>query len=321
MSTTKRVVQSESSGLPNADGRGNAKIPPEIIAMLGTQSDSDLARKCGLSRSTIRHARLARGIELHKDGYHLPEEILNQLGTMRDCQLARIAGRAESTIRSARERRGIPKFLAPRHHSLESGSSKINRAGAISRTASKYVSLSSLKADQLDELKAKLPYCTITSLSRSTGISPHVLTTLRKKLKIPSSELRYEPSPELLACLGKQPDTTVAKAFKVKPKWVRKVRRIYSIPKFDPLHGYLERYKPLLGKVSDRFLERHFGHAKSTIRELRERLGIAPYQQRGEHSGKPSDEVMQLLEQLDSHSGDIDQATAATRGVDSNNAA
>lgn len=332
-------AKAQSGNSTGAKKRNAHSIPAEIIALLGTESDADLARKACVSRSIIRHARLARGIDLYK-GHHLPAEIIGQLGTMRDSKLAKLAGRPESTIRSARERRGIPRFvIGPQIQNSTSPSEiqRVSRHGAKSRLAkvanrseSTIRSVSerrgkprsvigpqtrtspspseierdsrhgfkSLTNEQIEYLKEKLPYCSTSSLSRRTGISTATLTTLRKKLNIPVSELRYEPSAELLAALGQSPDTVIAERFNLKKKWVRKVRKIFSIPAYKAEPVLVERFIPLLGKVSDRFLARYFGYEVSTYRLLRERLGISPYQARGRHSGKPSEEVQKLLAQL-----------------------
>lgn len=290
-------AKAQSGNPAGAKKRNAQRIPAEIIALLGTESDADLARKACVSRSIIRHARLARGIDLYKE-HHLPAEIIDQLGTMRDSKLAKLAGRSESTIRSARERRGIPRFVIGHQTRKCPSPSEIER---VSRHGFK-----SLTNEQVEYLKEKLPYCSTSSLSRRTGISATTLTTLRKRLNIPVSELRHEPSPELLAALGQAPDTVIAERFNLKKKWVRKVRKVFSIPAYKAKPAPVEKFTPLLGKVSDRFLVRYFGYEVSTYRLLRERLGIPPYQARGRHSGKPSEEVQKLLVQLSHFRKDTD---------------
>lgn len=91
--------------------RSPQRLSDEVIAALGTMPDRALAKKTGRAESTIRTARMARGIAQATTKSTLDDEAIGALGTMSDIDLATKIGRSESTIRSARTRRGIAKYV------------------------------------------------------------------------------------------------------------------------------------------------------------------------------------------------------------------
>lgn len=284
----------EPTKSPRKKYKNSAIIPAEIIALFGIESDSDLARKSGLSRSVIRHARLARGIETNGE-HHLPLEIINKLGTMRDGMLADLCGRSESTIRSARERREIPRFV-PSHVSI-----LINEVPEPDTDAHLQGLLAALTEDQHAFLKAKMPHWTLARISRATGLHVNDLFALRKHLKIPAFALRVAPSPALLSALGKEPDRVVASKFNVKYSWVHRVRNAYYIAPYKSPAAEVKIFTPLLGKVADKSLSRYFGNTPYAYRSLRKRLGIPAYPVKGRYSSLPNDNVRELLEQFSAY--------------------
>lgn len=95
---------------------------PEMLAMLGQYSDSDLAEQFGVDRKTIEYRRTLLGIKRKPQtnfvippmgGWNkkdLPEELIEQLGTMPDHQLGTLFGMSKAPIMRARKARGIPSY-------------------------------------------------------------------------------------------------------------------------------------------------------------------------------------------------------------------
>lgn len=107
-------------------GVGRVDWTPELIAMLGTIADSEIAKIAGCERKTVTYQRDVRGIPAAMDrtkntpppangGWNkiaLPNSIMAQLGTMPDYKLAEVAGVNKNKIAIERRSAGIPSYAA-----------------------------------------------------------------------------------------------------------------------------------------------------------------------------------------------------------------
>ena len=255
------------------------KLPVEVIRLLGTMSDDDLAKSCGRPRSTIRSARLGRGIEASIKKQGLEKEIVLLLGTMPDCRLADLAACNESTIRSARTRRGIDKFVkssntGPRKHSDTPTSTKIAR---LSEGRSDV--LARLVAIKLNpEIDPKLIECLGTMEDADAGdkfgMSRRAVCSLRNRLGIRA----FDPTTEnalLIELLGTQKDESLAREFGKSPQAVARLRTKFGIARYV-LENDSEILK-VLGKMTDVDVARRFGCTTVSVATLRAKHNIGRY--------------------------------------------
>jgi hypothetical protein len=123
---------------------------------------------------------------------------------------------------------------------------------------------------------------TDAEVSRLTGISSRHVATARKKHNIKRMGFRSAADSELLASLGKMPDTEIASKFNRTLKWVRKARAKLGIERYSPeqIGAQLEKNSEvieLLGKEPDRRLAARFGGSPSLYRQMRNRRNIPVY--------------------------------------------
>lgn len=107
-------------------GIGRVSWTPEILALLGTVPDSQIAAQIGCERKTVSYRRQCLGIPASFDrtnnipppangGWNrktLPDRIIAVLGTVPDWKLAEQAGVSKKRIMDERHRRGIPSYAA-----------------------------------------------------------------------------------------------------------------------------------------------------------------------------------------------------------------
>ncbi len=95
----------------------------------------------------------------------------------------------------------------------------------------------------------------------------------------PDNMIEQQLSPELIARLGKEPDTKLAAEFKVRLGAVKWARRKRGIPGFSYLEALPKNpeFMALLGKASDYELGRRFGCSNATVKIIRESLGVPVY--------------------------------------------
>lgn len=113
--------------------RPKASWTAEAVALLGTMSDSAVAKQLGIGVAAVRQARGDRGIPAHrlqaparaakppKKAAHagvrgrrpieLPTRCMQLLGAMPDVDIARKAGVSVDTVRRRRAEAGIPQYL------------------------------------------------------------------------------------------------------------------------------------------------------------------------------------------------------------------
>lgn len=255
------------------------KLTPKVIKLLGCMSDDDLAKCCGRPRSTIRTARLARGIEAFIKKQELGKEFILLLGTMTDSRLAALADCNESTIRSARTRRGIGRFVktantAPQNPSVTPPPT--NGVRLPDRKAATRVKRAVLKRNP--ELDPKLLECLGTmedgDVGEKFGMSRKAICNLRNKHGIQA----FDPTTEnelMLTLLGTQKDECLARRFGKSPKAVARLRAKFGIPRYV-LENDSEILKAL-GKISDAEVARRFGCSTVSVATLRAKHDISRF--------------------------------------------
>ena len=90
-------------------------MPPEILPLLGTVPDAELARRFGLNRCTVRYWRRERGIDACPGARGVkPQErpYDAELGRRSDADIAREYGVTRAAVSERRRRRGIAAFSA-----------------------------------------------------------------------------------------------------------------------------------------------------------------------------------------------------------------
>jgi hypothetical protein len=117
-------------GFGGQGGSGSHRLSwtPELDALLGKVSDSDIAQQLGCDRKSVAYRREKLGISRCPQtnfvvpplgGWNridLPDEIISQLGKVSDSQLARQAGVCSSVVGRHRVERGIASYGHSANH-------------------------------------------------------------------------------------------------------------------------------------------------------------------------------------------------------------
>lgn len=83
---------------------------PDVIALLGVESDVKIGQMLECDSESVRARRIALGIAPVVVMTKLPEEAYGLLGTMPDTEIAKKYGVGIYAIRGARKKRGVPAF-------------------------------------------------------------------------------------------------------------------------------------------------------------------------------------------------------------------
>lgn len=255
------------------------KLPTNVFNLLGCMSDDDLAKSCGRPRSTIRTARLARGIEAFIKKRELGNEFILLLGTIPDSHIAALADCNESTIRSARTRRGIGRFVKTANtapHKPSVTPPPTNGVHLPDRKAATRVKRAVIKRNP--ELDPKLVHCLGTMEDRDVGenfgMSGKAICNLRNKHGIKA----FDPTTEnelMLTLLGTQKDESLARRFGNSPQAVARLRTKFGIPRYV-LENDREILKAL-GKITDAEVARRFGCSTVSVATLRAKHNIGRF--------------------------------------------
>nr|WP_192963445.1 hypothetical protein [Pseudomonas fluorescens]CEK42280.1 hypothetical protein PQBR57_0327 [Pseudomonas fluorescens SBW25] len=262
-------------------------LDEQTIEALGTKPDADLAREAGRSESSIRSARTRRGIPtfeqtisqqrkqnpetssqprprkpLSPDDNRLSKITLTQdiesaLGLEPDRALAKKAGISPSALRWQRIKRGITPYIPS---AMALSNAYIPDAAAL------YL----------------MTWASDAAVAKQLGITTWKVIKLRAEYNIPGLCLQIEPPVGLIEALGTKPDCELAIAFKLKRRWVSKMRKLLKIPKHKPVSDVMQSVPESLimqlGKLSDRKLGQVYGISAWYIRALRDERGIKPKQ-------------------------------------------
>lgn len=237
--------------------KADSPLPTELLGLLGTASDRELARRYSIPLHRIRSERLSRGIASSRQ-LDLPTQLLGLLGTASDRELARRFSISMHTIRRERLSRGIACFSPNHHDSIAASDAATTRLPAI------------LSEDQTRLLGTMAD----VALSRLTGVSNLTIGGLRRELGIPPYRPVISWSEEQNRLLGTMHDVALAKQFGLTNYQVRDQRIKLGIAVFsDWTAGALD----MLGKVPDLEIVQA-SEGKLTlpaVRAKRRKLGIS----------------------------------------------
>ena len=232
--------------------------PPWLVELLGKLPDARLARSLGRNCSTVAIERRRRGIPPFRP-QRRPHEwtaaSIAQLGTASDGDVAAALGLTRPQVQYRRRMLGIPPFVPPPHDPVN----------ASPWTPADLALLGTMSDQQA-----------ATRLGRTVG----PVSTRRRQRKIRP----FHPRPpdvvwtaEMLEQLGRVRDAELAERYGISTKTVKKKRRLLGIP------GLIERRHVVPGAGVRALLRqptvevrRRTGLARSTIRRLRDELGVEP---------------------------------------------
>lgn len=104
----KVIAKRQMLGIENpVVAKSKAKWTPAIVRLLGTMQDVDLAKKTGISVSSIRGRRLRQGIAAYRKPDPLTPALVKQLGKKSDQQIGQLTGLSARRIAERRRELGI----------------------------------------------------------------------------------------------------------------------------------------------------------------------------------------------------------------------
>lgn len=234
-------------------------LPPKYLKLLGVIPDAQLAIRSGETIASIRRRRVELKLPpAPRYNYPIEERFLPMLGKIGDSEFARLAGVPVSAVIHRRNKIGIPAVHAPRgRKKVTLDPSYFSMLGKISDVA----------------------------IGEMSGVSRFIVARVRKELRVsPEPGVRFGGRsltvlpPHLIAKLGKESDLSLAEEAGVGPNIIARSRRERGIPmaRSSAAAQSIEPFKHLLGKSTDAELGREHGVPFSTIKLMRNRLGIAP---------------------------------------------
>jgi len=255
----REVSLPATANLERTPARPRLAWPKKLVSLLGRIPDQELARRAGVSLSTVATERQRRGIEAcyaKRDPIRWTPEMIERLGTASDREVAEELKIPRSCVRRKRTLLGIPPFFPTQAH-VRPRTAKWTR---------KNLALLGKVIDKELARRMKVNYTTINRKRQQLGIPP---------CRPPAH--RIEWTEEMLALLGKVCDSTVAGRYGISSFSVFRKRRELGIPPY--LNNYsvvpTPELKALLHlPLPSLELERRTGLHRSTIRSLRTKMGI-----------------------------------------------
>ncbi|MFL6201408.1 MAG: hypothetical protein ACJ76J_19735 [Thermoanaerobaculia bacterium] len=229
--------------------------PAHLLELLGKIPDATLARRAGISWSTVQEERRRRGIppaRPQRPPVDWSEDMIQLLGTAEDKEVAAELGIPTASVFRKRRILGIPAYR--------------------SRVLRKDPFWTSRRI-------ARLGTAPDRDLAREWKVLPGIVCYHRVMLGIPP----FHPPPRrvrwtanMTRLLGKIPDTGVAQRFGIGLRTVRAERLRRKIPPFRPAPYKVVRTPALRPDLSRPLKEaaRRTGLAKDTLRKLRRDLGV-----------------------------------------------
>ncbi len=218
------------------------------LALLGRDSDANVARRLRVSRSTVLLKRLELAIPSYgrrPAPVRWSARMVALLGKVTDAEISRRYGMTKNTVMRKRRELGIPSPLAPR---------------AVARTPA------------LAQILKALPD---QDVRREHGLSRSTVRILRRELGIAAPET---PDPrwtrEWLARLGKELDRTLAGSMGIATWVVTYKRRSLGIPANRPKHLWTADECGLLGRHPDVDVARAVGVSLLAVQLKRRSLGV-----------------------------------------------
>lgn len=217
---------------------------------LGKASDAEVAKRLGLSRTTVMLKRQELGVPTHEPALKpiaWSPKMIALLGKVTDTEVARRFGIHQVSVLRKREELRIP----PKQH---------GKPVARTRTLRSILRLPNR------ELQTRF------------AVSPTVAYMLRRKLGIPppDDDRKVVWTKRDLARLGKEPDLSLAKDMGISHSAVNRKRRDLGIPARLPMHRWTEAECSLLGRLSDREIGDRLGLSPRSVMWKRLSLSIPP---------------------------------------------
>lgn len=214
---------------------------PEREALLGTDSDQNIADRLGIPQHRAAYRRRCLGIPAFRPRHRIDWKPIDPyLGKYPDQQIADRFGLFPPSVYRRRIKLGIPP-----HHPAR-------------RTV--------VRDDRLRELVRK-PNAEITEISKGT------VAKARKELNVPTPPRPTPWTPEVLARLGKEPDETLAEELGLKTDTVRHKR--YEMRRWlrKPRRRWTERELELLRRTpDDREVAQKLGRSLKAVRHMRAKV-------------------------------------------------
>jgi hypothetical protein len=233
---------------PFAAGRPGYRWSPRALELLGALPDAEIARRLGFSVETVRLKRE----DLHIPAFGTPRRRLRWtkkqvalLGTMTDEDVAARLGTGRSSVKRQRERLGI----APYH--------------ATGKPIARVASLAKILPLRNAELRERY------------GMTHSLIRKLRKEYGIAPPDRHRPWPPGIVARMGKEPDTSIARAMNVTAGAVTARRNALGIRRFQPDRWSAE-HLALLGTLPDSQIAQRVGVAVWTVGKKRRQLGVRP---------------------------------------------
>lgn len=238
-------------GIP-AYGAARARSPNPFwtrgrVALLGTDTDKEVARRLGISRPCVTGERRRRGIE----PFTAPAAkvvwtpaMVRHLGKISDRRVAAKFGIDEGTVRKERNRRGIPP--------LKTDSWKVLRK---------------------PELR-KLLRLQTNEVVRRTGLNEKTVRRLRSDLGMRQPGKATVWTPEALRCLGRVPDEELAARLGLSVHTVRLKRNQMGI-RFRLNRPWAEAEEDLVRRLSIEEAAAATGRTRIAILRRRKALGLS----------------------------------------------
>ena len=263
-------------GVDRTRGRGRRRTPitPEIVSVLGTVTDREVAERFNVSPPTARGWRVKLGIDAKHKGQgpgntKLTEELFQRLGKEPDYLLARAANVNFQTVRNWRDKYDIAPFKWEVNQQKECPEKLVPLLGTI----------------------------TNAQMARETGISPAVIARWCQERNITPStrkgskafeERVEEKHPGLLEDMKNMTNSDCAALHGLSRERVRQLRDRLDIegPRERQKEMFSEVVAPLLGTLPDSEISRMFGIAVSAVREGRVQQDLPVKRKRGKHQDK-----------------------------------
>ncbi len=211
---------------------------PEEVALLGTMPDAALARALGITKGMVTWKRMTTGIPAFRTKrrtYPWTEELIALLGRMPDREVARISGFSVSAVQRKRAALGIAAE---------------GKFGVVVPTP-----------DLVELLHQKS-----VEVRLQTGLSPTTIRVLRQKLGIQRFR-RW--TPELIARLGHEPDSRIARELGISATSVHKKRWRHGIPPFQARRQWRPEELEMVGTDPDEEVAERLGRTPEAVAKVR----------------------------------------------------
>lgn len=223
---------------------------PETLALLGTQSERQIAKRLGISAATVHNKRRDLGITSYRppqERIAWTAEMLALLGAVPDRTIARRFKMTNESVKHKRDELG----LAPHQQ----------KSRMIVRTRA----LAAILKLPNRELRARY------------GIGKGTALKLRREFGIPTPDARnHRWTPERLSRLGTEPDARLAHEMGLTPGAVSDKRRRLGIAPHVGRRRWEAAELALFGKLTNREIAAQTGRALNAVHLKRRGLGVAP---------------------------------------------